>query len=80
MNIDNKLRGGGTYIRKPLLCLEFFATVICISRKRNGIRKKKQCYCSKMPLYYLTSNKTLAAFQNLGLLCSLRSKTLKEER
>ena len=30
----------GDLYKKPLLCQEFFTPVICISRKRNGIRQK----------------------------------------
>ena len=56
------------------MCLEFFTPVTCISRKRNGIRQKKQCPCSKRLFYYLTLNKTRDVFHNLGPLISLRLK------
>ena len=50
---------------EPLLCLEFFTSVICFSRKRNEIRQKKQCSCSKRPFYYMAANKTRDVFNNL---------------
>ena len=68
--------GGGLYTER-LLCLEFFTPVICIciSRNRNEINyDKKQCSCSKMPLYYLTANKTRDAFHNSEPLALLRFK------
>ena len=38
--------GGGSYT-KPVLCLEFFTTGTCISRKRNGIRQKNNALAAK---------------------------------
>ena len=63
----------GDLYTEPLLCLEFFTPVICISRKRNEIRQK-QCSCCKMLFYYLTANTTRDVFHNSGPVASLRLK------
>ena len=39
--------GGGVLYTKPVLCLEFFTTVTCISRKRNGIGQKNNALAAK---------------------------------
>ena len=64
----------GGYNNEPLFCLEFFTPVTCISRKRNEIRQKKQCSCSKIPFYYLTAKKTRCIFHNSEPLAPLRLK------
>ena len=55
-----------------LLWLNFFTPVICIWRKRNGIRQKRTYSCSKLPFYYLTANKRRDVFHNSGPLAPLR--------
>ena len=62
---------------ESFLCLEFITPVICISRKRNGIRQKKWFSCSKMWFYYLTANKIRDVFRNFEPLASLRPHLCK---
>ena len=51
------MHGGRALHTEPLLCLEFFTSVISISRKKNGIRQKQNvkkpffCVSIMMDLY-----------------------------
>ena len=67
-------RRGSCLVTETFLFVKFFTPVICISRKRNGIRQKRKCSCGKMTFYYLGGNKTRDLFQNLKPLASLSLK------
>ena len=53
-----------------------FHTCYLHLKKKESNKTKKQCYCSKIPICYLTANKKYDVIHNSGSLASLRLKNI----